>query len=150
MTALLEIKKYTAEHRTALAALFLAAFPDDPPWNAPTLMIADKLAHQPDGLLLGIDTSKHLVAAVIAGYDGHRGWINSLAVLPSARRRGYGKQMVDHAVSWLNDLGAVKVNLQIRGGNDGLRQYYEDLGFIEEPRISMGLLTAKGKQTSGE
>ena len=148
MTTSLTIRTYQPADHDDLTALYLDAFPHDPPWNEPKIMIAEKIAHQPQGLMVGLDANGTLIASIKAGYDGHRGWINSLAVAPSARGNGHGKAMMDHAIAWLNDLGAVKVNLQIRGDNLSLKAYYETLGFEEEHRISMGLLTKKGNALS--
>ncbi|MCE2516568.1 MAG: GNAT family N-acetyltransferase [Alphaproteobacteria bacterium] len=144
------VRSYHQDDHDALVALYALAFPDDSPWNAPRRMITDKIAAQPDGLLVGLDDDGTLIASVKAGYDGHRGWINSLAVHPHHRGKGHGKVMMDHALALLNNMGAVKVNLQIRGGNTSLKKYYESLGFEEEPRISMGILTEKGRATIKE
>lgn len=148
MTASPPLHIRTAEDNdlSALTALYRESFPDDPPWNEPQAMIAAKRKVQPEGLLVGINQDGDLVATIKAGYDGHRGWINSLAVKPEERGQDYGKQMMDHAIALLTAWGAVKVNLQIRGGNTSLKAYYESLGFEEEPRISMGILTAEGQK----
>ena len=135
----LKIRAYQAEDHDDLVALLDEAFPNDPPWNAPPLLIAAKLAHSPQGLLVGIADDGTLAAAVLAGYDGHRGWINTLSVLKAYRGRDYGKAMIDAAIAHLKAEGAVKINLQIRGDNTRLQRYYERLGFITEDRISLGI-----------
>ena len=142
MTSSLEIRRYQESDRQALINLLETAFPNDPPWNKAGLCIDLKTACQPDGLLVGINHHGHFVATVMAGYDGHRGWINGLATHPEYRSQGYGKAMLDHAIALLTQMGAVKVNLQIRGDNLKLKNYYENLGFQVEDRISMGLLTS--------
>ena len=144
----LQIRPYHGDDHSALVALYAIVFPDDPPWNAPERMIADKIAVQPQGLLVGIDADGQLIATVKAGYDGHRGWINSLAVHPDHRGQGFGQMMMDHALKLLEEMGAVKVNLQIRGGNTSLKAYYESLGFEEEHRISMAILTPRGRAST--
>ena len=127
-----------------LIALYQLAFPYDPPWNDPSDMIACKKAIDAEGLLVGLYQGK-VMASVMAGYDGHRGWINCLAVHPDHRGQDYGAAMIDAAIDLMTARGAVKVNLQIRGDNTALKRYYEGLGFETEDRISMGLLTRRGQ-----
>ncbi len=74
----------------------------------------------------------------MAGYDGHRGWINYMEVHPDFQARGYGKQLMDNVENGLRELGCPKINLQIREGNDKVFKYYQKLGFVEEKRINMG------------
>ena len=138
MDAPIEIRPYADGDREALTALWATVFPDDPPWNEPDSMLAAKLAFQPQGLLVGIADGT-LAAAVMAGYDGRRGWINALAVAPEHRGKGYGGAMVGAALDELEAMGAVKVNLQIRGDNPRLRSWYESLGFTTEDCVSMSV-----------
>ncbi len=144
MTKLI-IRPYHAEDHDALVALLDEAFPNNPPWNTPDAMIRQKLYHSPESLLVGITEGGELAASVMAGYDGRRGWINALSVLKAYRGQGYGKAMVEAAITIISDLGGVKVNLQITEGNTSLEAYYRGLGFITENRISMSILTDAGK-----
>ena len=73
----------------------------------------------------------------MAGYDGHRGWINYFAVHPDFQGSGYGRQLMDNVENRLRELGCPKINLQIREGNDKVFSYYQKLGFVEEKRINM-------------
>ena len=107
------------------------------PWNNPYKDIAKKLKVQAELFLVGYLEDK-LIASVMAGYDGHRGWINYFAVHPDFQARGYGKQLMDNVENGLRELGCPKINLQIRGGNDKVFSYYQKLGFVEEKRINMG------------
>ena len=140
----LTIRAYEDKDQDDLIALYQLAFPHDPPWNDPSDMIACKKAIDAEGLLVGLHQGK-VMASVMAGYDGHRGWINCLAVHPDLRGQDFGAAMIDAAIDLMTDRGAVKVNLQIRGDNTSLKRYYERLGFEPEDRISMGLLTRRGK-----
>ena len=106
------------------------------PWNNPYKDIARKLKIQAELFLVGYLEDK-LIASVMAGYDGHRGWINYLAVHPDFQARGYGKQLMDNVENRLRELGCPKINLQIREGNDKVLSYYQKLGFVEEKRINM-------------
>ena len=107
------------------------------PWNNPYKDIARKLKVQAELFLVGYLEDK-LIASVMAGYDGHRGWINYFAVHPDFQARGYGKQLMDNVENGLRELGCPKINLQIREGNDKVFSYYQKLGFVEEKRTNMG------------
>ena len=107
------------------------------PWNNPYKDITRKLKVQAELLLVGFMEDK-LIASVMVGYDGHRGWINYFSVHPDFQGRGYGKQLMDNVENVLRDLGCPKINLQIREGNDKVLSFYHKLGFVEEMRISMG------------
>ena len=140
----LTIRAYQDADQDDLIALYLLAFPHDPPWNDPSDMIACKTVIDAEGLLVGVLEGK-VMASVMAGYDGHRGWINCLAVHPDHRGQDFGAAMIDAAIDLMTERGAVKVNLQIRGDNTSLKRYYEAQGFEAEDRISMGLLTRRGQ-----
>ena len=107
------------------------------PCNNPYKDIARKLKVQAELFLVGYLEDK-LIASVMAGYDGHRGYINYFAVHPDFQARGYGKQLMDNVENRLRELGCPKINLQIREGNDKVFSYYQKLGFVEEKRINMG------------
>ena len=107
------------------------------PWNNPYKDIARKLKVQAELFLVGYLEDK-LIASVMAGYDGHRGWINYFAVHPDFQARGYGKQLMDNVENGLRELGCPKINLQIREGNDKVFSYYQKLGFVKEKHINMG------------
>ena len=107
------------------------------PWNNPYKDIARKLKVQSELFLMGYLEDK-LIASIMVGYDGHRGWINYFAVHPDFQSRGYGKQLMDKVENGLRELGCPKINLQIREGNDKVLSYYQKHGFVEEKRINMG------------
>ena len=107
------------------------------PWNNPYKDIARKLKVQAKLFLVGYLEDK-LIVSVMAGYDGHRGWINYFAVHLDFQARGYGKQLMDNVKNGLRELGCPKINLQIREENDKVFTYYQKLGFVEEKRINMG------------
>jgi ribosomal protein S18 acetylase RimI-like enzyme len=107
------------------------------PWNDPSKDIARKFAEQPD-LFAVAESGGELVGSVMAGYDGHRGWINYLAVAPPLQRGGLGRALVDWAELKLRERGCPKINLQIRRGNTAVIAFYESLGFSEDDVMSMG------------
>ena len=75
---------------------------------------------------------------MLAGYDGHRGWLYSVAVHPAHRHKGIGSALVRHAEQALTARGCMKINLQIVGGNEAVTAFYATLGYMVEPRVSMG------------
>ncbi len=79
-----------------------------------------------------------MVATVMVGYDGHRGWINYLAVAPNLQRQGVGRQLMAAAESRLRERGCPKINLQVRRSNRGVIAFYERLGFSEDDVVSLG------------
>ena len=100
-------------------------------------MIETKLKVQPELLLVG-SVGEDLVGAVMAGFDGVRGWIHHLAVAPERRRRGFATQLVRAAERGLHALGCTKVNLQVRATNAEVVAFYRTLGYGVEERVSMG------------
>lgn len=107
------------------------------PWNNPLRDIQRKLDDSPEWLLVGI-LHESLVATVMAGYEGHRGWVNYLAIDPAYQGRGLGKQMMEKVELLLASQGCPKINLQIRAGNDKVVTFYEALGYCIDPVVSMG------------
>ena len=105
--------------------------------NNPHKDIRRKLAAQPDLFLVGTDQDR-IVATVMAGYEGHRGWLNYLAVDPSCQRSGLGRRMVDAAEKRLRALGCPKINLQVRRSNASVMEFYRRIGFVEDDVASMG------------
>ena len=124
-------------HRAQVVALWQAAFGYDAAHNLPSLAIDKKLAVN-DGLFFVATDKKAVIGTILAGYDGHRGWLYSVAVHNDYRRQGLGASLVRHAEQALTALGCMKINLQITSGNDAVMGFYEALGYGAEPRISMG------------
>jgi len=107
------------------------------PQNDPEADIWLKTERQPELFFIGTTIDK-VITTLMAGYDGHRGWINYLAVHPAYQRQGIGKQMVFYTMEKLKVLGCPKVNLQIRKTNTGVMQFYAKIGFKTDDVISMG------------
>ena len=96
-----------------------------------------KVARDP-GLFLVAVSDGRVVGTAMGGYDGHRGWIYSLAVDENERHRGIGTVLVRAVERKLRGLGCLKVNLQVMPDNKGVVGFYQGLGFSIEDRISMG------------
>jgi ribosomal protein S18 acetylase RimI-like enzyme len=107
------------------------------PWNDPRRDIERKLVHDPDGLLV-LEADGCLAGSVMVGYDGHRGWVNYLAVDPAWRGRGLGRMLMDKAEQRLLALGCPKVNLQVRTSNEHAVAFYRHLGYGTDDVVSMG------------
>ena len=107
------------------------------PWNNPVQDIHRKLDIDPEGFLVGVADGR-LVGCVMVGYDGHRGWVNYLAVDPDRRQLGLGRRIMDAAIALLEARNCPKINLQIRADNDDVIAFYTALGFSEDPVVSMG------------
>lgn len=107
------------------------------PWNDPVKDIQRKLKVQRDLFLVGTMDGR-LAATVMAGYEGHRGWINYLAVAGECRGRGHGRHMMEEAESRLRVIGCPKTNLQIRSSNTEAVDFYRALGFSVDDSLSMG------------
>ena len=107
------------------------------PQNEPKRDINMKLDVQPHLFLVGL-LNAYVVASVMAGYEGHRGWINYLAVDPQYRNRGIGRQIMRKVEIGLRNEGCPKINLQIRSSNKEAIGFYQHLGYQVEDVISMG------------
>ena len=106
-------------------------------WNNPHKDIFRKLQVQSQWFLVA--EQKHsIVASVMAGYDGHRGWINYLAVDPVCQGTGTGRQLMSHVEQLLLEFGCPKINLQIRRGNSDAIAFYEKLGYQPDDVVSYG------------
>jgi ribosomal protein S18 acetylase RimI-like enzyme len=106
-------------------------------WNDPRKDIARKLTVQPELFLVAEEGGK-LVATLMAGYEGHRGWVNYLAVSPPHRRRGYARVLMQEAEERLLALGCPKLNIQVRSENAEALGFYRALGYAQEERVSLG------------
>lgn len=106
--------------------------------NKPSLDIQRKLNDSPWGFLVAFEGDS-IIGSVMAGYDGHRGWINYLACHPNHRRRGAGKALMTEARNLLLERGCPKINLQVRAGNESAVKFYESIGYSEDNVTSFGL-----------
>lgn len=133
----MKIRPYSPEDYDAVVSLWQSCFSYPAPHNNPADSIRRKTTLD-DGLFYVAEMDGSVAGTVMAGWDGHRGWIYSLAVDTDCRHRGIGSALVEHAVTVLNQLDCPKVNLQVMPGNSEVIGFYERLGFISEERVSMG------------
>jgi ribosomal protein S18 acetylase RimI-like enzyme len=131
-----KIRAFEPQDETPVVALWEACKLTRP-WNDPRKDIARKLAVQPELFLVGV-LENTIVASVMAGYDGHRGWVNYLAVAPAWRGRGYGRLLMQHVEAALERRGCPKVSLLVRGSNRDAMAFYQRLGYTEDESVSFG------------
>jgi ribosomal protein S18 acetylase RimI-like enzyme len=144
---MLLIRTYDESDESSVVALWREVFPGEGGHNEPTRAIRDKLAYQRELFFVAMldDT---VVGTVMAGYDGHRGWIYRVAVSPRHQRRGIGAALIRNAESRLITLGCPKINLQVLASNAGVVAFYERLGYHLEQRVSLGKLLVNSPATS--
>ena len=132
----LRIRPFAVEDTEAVIALWRDCDLTRP-WNDPARDIDRKLALA-DDLLLVSTVDDRVVGTVMAGYEGHRGWINYLAVEPTERGAGHGRALMAVAELRLRELGCPKINLQVRATNPDAIAFYERIGFTVDDTVSMG------------
>jgi len=105
--------------------------------NDPQKDIERKLKVNPELLLVAVQDS-NLVGSVMGGYEGHRGWINYLAVAPVYQRQGIATLLIQRIEAELSLKGCPKINLQVREGNTQVLAFYAALGYLEDKVVSFG------------
>ena len=106
-------------------------------WNDPLKDIQRKLGVQPHLFLVGL-VDGQIVASVMAGFEGHRGWVNYLAVDPEQRRKGYARELMANVEQFLLAEGCPKINLQVRHSNTSAIEFYRRIGFTVDEVTSLG------------
>ena len=107
------------------------------PWNDPAKDIRRKLEIQPEMFIVGVLTEE-LVATAMAGYEGHRGWINYLAVAPEHQGKGFGRAIMAEAEKLLEQAGCPKVNVQVRESNSSAIEFYQRIGYRIDDVVGLG------------
>ena len=116
------------------------------PWNDPRADIARKLTEQPELFLVGT-VDVELVATVMVGFDGHRGWVYYLAVSPGHRKQSYGRALMQEAERLLMERGCPKLNLLVRSSNAEVIEFYRKLGYVQDEVVSLGKRLIHDHQT---
>jgi ribosomal protein S18 acetylase RimI-like enzyme len=132
----MRVRSYAAVDETAVIALWEKCRLTRP-WNDPRKDIARKLAVQPELFLVGV-LGDAIVATVMAGYEGHRGWVNYLAVSPEHQRKGLGKALMLEVEKRLTERGCPKLNVQVRAANGEALQFYRRLGYAQDEAVALG------------
>jgi ribosomal protein S18 acetylase RimI-like enzyme len=133
----MQIRIFQESDEPQVVELWKQVFAYSEPRNDPATVVRQKTACQHELLFVAVAEEK-VVGTVMGGYDGHRGWIYSLAVDPAHRRQNVGTALIRHVERALAEHGAPKINLQVLPSNAGAVEFYEKLGYRVEERISMG------------
>lgn len=134
----LRIRPFAVSDTEAVVALWRAAGLVKP-WNDPYLDIERKLTVQPELFLVAEATGPaRVVGSAMAGYDGHRGWVNYLAVADPQRGTGLGRALMAEVERLLLERGCPKLNLQVRTSNTAVIAFYERLGYRLDDAVSLG------------
>jgi ribosomal protein S18 acetylase RimI-like enzyme len=133
----MQIRPYEDQDERQVVSLWSEVLPESAPHNEPATALRLKLAVGRDLLFVAVQDGA-VIGTVMGGYDGHRGWVYSVAVSPAERRRGVGTALLRRLEGALAARGCLKVNLQVRASNAGVVAFYERLGYSVEERVSMG------------
>lgn len=133
----MEIRAYWEADEASVVNLWREVFPNSPSWNHPEADIQRKLTVQRELFLVALLDAEP-VGTVMAGYDGHRGWVHYVAVKPGCRRQGIGSALMRRVEDELAHMGCPKVNLQVRASDQEVVAFYQRLGYEVEERVSMG------------
>ena len=104
------------------------------PWNDPAADIALARRGPNSAVLVGRDGNS-IVASVLVGHDGHRGWVYYVAVDPDQHGKGRGREIMNAAEDWLRQAGIAKLQLMVRSDNTKVQAFYESIGFDEQQRV---------------
>jgi ribosomal protein S18 acetylase RimI-like enzyme len=132
----IEIRPFRPDETESVVALWEACDLIRP-WNDPRKDIERKLRVDPELFLVAVE-DELVVGVVMAGYEGHRGWVNYLAVDPGRRRQGLGKDLMAAAERLLAERGCPKINLQVRSENADVIAFYVALGYMKDDVVSLG------------
>ena len=135
------------KHRNQVVSLWETVFGYESSHNAPALVIDKKIEFN-DGLFFVAIDNDSVIGTVMAGYDGHRGWIYSIAVSSEYREKGLGSALLSYAEERLSEKGCMKINLQIMEGNETVEAFYLSNGYQTEKRVSMGKRLAQNIKSS--
>ncbi len=132
----MQVRPYARADEDAVVALWQRCALTRP-WNDPRKDIQRKLTTQPELFLVG-ELGGGIVATVMAGYDGHRGWANYLAVAPEHRSHGYGRLFMQLVEERLTARGCPKLNIQVRTDNKEVIEFYRRIGYLTDDAVSLG------------
>ena len=132
----MEIRPFSIENEQAVIAIWQKCDLVRP-WNNPHLDIQRKLKVNRELFLVGALGVK-IIATAMGGYEGHRGWVNYLAVDPAFRKKGFGRQLMAEIEKRLLASGCPKINLQVRSDNTSAMKFYSRIGYKDDNVISLG------------
>ena len=130
------IRPYQKDDEDAVVALWQACELTRS-WNNPRLDISRKLSIQSQWFFVGV-LQQEIIASAMFGYDGHRGWVNYLAVSPLHQNKGYARKLMECGENALIEAGCPKLNLQIRNSNTQVQAFYRAIGYVQDEVVSYG------------
>ena len=130
------IRPYQTDDEDAVVALWQACELTRS-WNNPRLDISRKLSVQSQWFFVGV-LQQEIIASAMFGYDGHRGWVNYLAVSPLHQNKGYARKLMECGENALIEAGCPKLNLQIRNSNTQVQAFYRAIGYVQDEVVSYG------------
>lgn len=133
----LQIRTYRGSDEARVIALWNEVLPANAPHNEPATTIRMKREADPD-LFFVATVEGEVAGTAMGGYDGHRGWIYTVAVAPEHRHRGIGTALIRHIETEFKRRGCLKINLQVRTSNAGVVAFYKSLGYSVDEVLSMG------------
>lgn len=132
----MDIQEYENKYKEAVILLWKECGLTTPQ-NNPEKDIKRKLHVDRDLFLIGL-LGNEVVASVMGGYEGHRGWINYLAVKPEHQRKGYGQSIMQAVETLIYNKGCPKINLQVRTSNEAVIKFYTSIGYGNDNVIGLG------------
>ena len=107
-------------------------------WNDPAKDIERKFSEQPELFLVALNQQNTLVGTIMAGFDGHRGAVNYLAVHPDHRKQGIAEKLMSEIETRLTTAGCPKINVMVRGSNLAANGFYEAIGYEPQDVVVLG------------
>lgn len=107
------------------------------PWNDPGTDFRLALAN-PTSCVLVAGREGGVTGAVMVGFDGHRGWVYYLGVVPGAQRLGLGRALMAAAEDWLRARACPKIMFMVRTDNLATKAFYAALGYEPQAVETLG------------
>lgn len=82
------------------------------------------------------EIDNEIVAAVMGGFDGRRGYVHHLAVKPGLQKQGLGREMMDELMNRFEELKVIKVHLFVENKNEKVKKFYKKIGFEERTDLT--------------
>jgi ribosomal protein S18 acetylase RimI-like enzyme len=94
------------------------------------------LIGQPGSVLLVAELDQHIVGSLVVAWDGWRGNMYRLAVLPGLRRQGIARQLVEAGHDHLRSMGARRVTALVAHEEEEAVGLWLSAGYERDQNIS--------------
>lgn len=108
------------------------------PSTTDTLEALELMLQQDGELLLVAEYDRKIVGTVMGGWDGWRGNIYRLAVIPEFRRRGTGSRLIKEVEERLKSRGVKKISIMVEKSDDLAKEFWDTMNKLDyqyDPRI---------------